>query len=132
MSNVLVDTSAWVEFFRPDGDPRYRSTVSKLIDDNEAVLCGMILSELLKGSRSDKEYRELEDRLSTLPYLETPETVWKKVGRTASLLLRKGVQVPTTDLLIATLAIENKIPVLHNDKHFPILARHTELKTVQP
>lgn len=132
MSNVLVDTSAWIEFFRPDGDLRYRSAVSQLIDDNEAALCGMVLSELLKGGRSDKEYRELEDRLSTLLYLETPETVWKKVGRTASLLLRKGVQVPTTDLLIATLAIENKIPVLHNDKHFPILARNTELKTIQP
>lgn len=132
MSSVLVDTSAWVEFFRPEGDELYRSKISQLIDNNEIAVCGLILTELLKGTRSDKEYKELEDRLSTLTYFETPEGVWKKAGKTASLLLRKGVQVPTTDLLIATIAIENKIPILHNDKHFPLLARHTDLKTAQP
>jgi predicted nucleic acid-binding protein len=130
MSNVLVDTSAWIEFFRISGDPRIREDISRLLDENAVLLCGIVLTEILKGARSDKEYRELEDRLSTLPYLETPETIWKKIGRFASNLLRRGVQVPTADLLIAFIAIENRVPLMHQDKHFSILARHTNLKVI--
>lgn len=132
MTKVLIDTSAWIEFFRPEGEAPYRLAVSQLIDDNEAALCGMILSELLKGARSDKEYGELEDRLSTLIYLETPEPLWKKAGRLASVLLRKGIQVPTTDLVIAMIALENKMPILHKDRHFLTLTKHTDLKTIEP
>lgn len=128
MSSVLIDTSAWVEFFRPDGEERYRSRISQLLDDNEAAICGIVLSELLKGARSEKEYHEFEDRLATLIYLDTPESIWKKVGKTASLLLRKGIQVPTTDLLIGTVATENKIPVLQKDKHFILLGKQTALE----
>ena len=130
MSSVLVDTSAWIEFFRINGNTGVREDISRLLDENAILLCGMVFAELLKGARSEKEYRELEDRLSTLPYLETPETVWKKIGRLASNLLRKGVQVPTTYLLIATIAIENRVPLMHQDKHFSILAKHTDLKVI--
>ena len=128
MANVLVDTSAWIEFFRKEGEPAYRDAIGTLLDDNEAALCGIILTELLKGARSDREYRELEDRLATLIYRETPETVWKKAGRLASQLLRKGVQVPTADLIIATIAIENRMPLLQKDRHFPLLQKQTDLQ----
>lgn len=131
MSSVLVDTSAWVEFFRPGGDPRYRNAISQLLDDNEAALCGIVLTELLKGARSEKEYRELEDRLSTLLYLTTTEILWKKAGRLASTLLRKGIQVPTTDLLIATISIENRVPLLQKDRHFQILEKYTSLELME-
>lgn len=130
MANVLVDTSAWIEFFRKDGEAAYRNAISTLLDDNEAALCGIVLTELLKGARSDKEYRELEDRLATLVYLETPEVIWKQAGRLASQLLRRGVQVPTTDLVIATIAIENRLPLLQKDRHFPILQRQTDLQLI--
>ena len=128
MNKVLADTSAWIEFFRPGGDKNYRSILCQLIDDNEVVLCGVVLTELLRGARSEKEYQELEEYLSTLTYFETPEILWKKAGREASLLLRKGVQVPTTDLMIATVAIEYKLTLLHRDKHYDLLQKHTSLK----
>lgn len=131
MSRVLIDTSAWIEFFRAEGEARYRSRISQLIDDNDAALCGVILTELLKGGRSEKEYRELEDRLSTLIYLETPESIWKEAGRTASQLLRKGIQVPTTDLVIATIAVKNEIPLLQKDRHFHLLQKNIHLKLVE-
>ena len=130
-TSVLVDTSVWIEFLRKDGDPRYRARLSQLIDDNRVALCGLILAELLKGARSDKEYQDLEERLAALVYLETPESLWKKSGRNASLLLRKGIQVPMTDLIIAFIGLENKIPVFHNDKHFRILQKYIPLDTLE-
>lgn len=132
MPSVLIDTSAWIEFFRPEGDSKYRALVAELIDDDEASLCGIILTELLKGARTDAEYHKLEDRLATLTYLETPESIWKQSGKQASSLLRKGIQVPTTDLVIAMVAMENHLPVLHQDKHFSILQKHTSLKILEP
>lgn len=129
MPNVLIDTSAWIEFFRPEGDVNYQNQVSQLIEDNEAAICGLILVELLRGARSDKEYRELNDRLNTLHYLPTPETTWRTSGQLASQLLRKGVQIPTVDLTIAVIAIENNLPIFHHDKHFGILEKHSRLKT---
>lgn len=131
MTSVLIDTSVWIEFFRPNGDASYRNAVCELIDDNKSALCGMILSELLKGARSEKEYKELEERLSTLLYLGTPESTWNKAGRIASHLLRKGIQVPMTDLVIAVIAIENKSPLFHKDKHFSLLEKHTDLKVFE-
>lgn len=128
MAKILVDTSAWIEFFRADGDPRYRTAIAQLLDDNEAVLCGLIFAELLKGARTEREYRALEDRLATLLYFDTPETLWKRVGRHASLLLQKGIQVPMPDLLIATIAIENGAPLLQKDRHFRLLERHLDLE----
>lgn len=126
-STVLVDTSAWVEFFRRDGDRRCREVLSGLLDENRVATCGIILAEILKGARSEEEYRELEERLETLVYLPTPEEIWRRMGRTASLMLRKGTQIPTADLLIGTIASENRLPLFQKDRHFEILARHTKL-----
>jgi predicted nucleic acid-binding protein len=130
MSNILIDTSAWIEFFRPHGDTHIRNTINQLLDDNEAALCGIILSELLRGTRTDRECRDLADRLGTLVYLSTPEELWWEAGRLGSHLTRKGVNTPTTDILIATVAIENKVPLLHKDRHFPFIARYSDLKLV--
>jgi predicted nucleic acid-binding protein len=130
MSSVLIDTSAWIEFFRPHGDSHIRSTINQLLDDNEASVCGIILSELLRGTRTDREYRDLADRLKTLVYLSTPEELWSAAGQLGSHLARKGVNAPTTDILIATVAIKNKVALLHKDRHFPLIARYSDLKLV--
>lgn len=128
MAQVLIDTSAWIEFFRPDGDGRYRTAVSQLLDDNDASFCGMIQAEILRGARSDREYRALADRLTALHYLPTAESIWSTMGSLGSQLLRKGVQVPSTDLLIATMAMQHRMPLLHKDRHFTLIAKHTALR----
>lgn len=128
MSNVLIDTSAWIEFFRPHGNAEIRTTINQLLDDNEAALCGIVLSELLRGARSDREFRDLADRLSTLIQLPTPETIWIHVGKLGYHLARKGINTPTTDILIAAIAIENKVAVLHKDRHFSLIAKHSDLR----
>lgn len=132
MSNVLVDTSAWIEFFRPQGNEGMRHRIAQLIDDNEAALCGIVLAELLRGTRSDREYRDLQDRLLTLHYVDTPEYVWVRAGHLGNQLTRKGAVVPTTDLIIACVAMSNGLTLLHQDRHFPLIAKHASLKVIIP
>jgi tRNA(fMet)-specific endonuclease VapC len=50
---ILVDTSAWIEFFR--GRDPVASLVDSAIEHNEAALCGPIVTELRRGLRTRKE-----------------------------------------------------------------------------
>ncbi len=44
-------------------------------------------------------------------------------------LRRKGITIrKANDCLIAAVCIENNIPLLHNDKDFDNIAKHTKLK----
>ena len=44
---ILVDTSAWIEFFRKK-DPYYK-VILELIDTSKVCCLGIILAELLQG-----------------------------------------------------------------------------------
>ena len=43
-------------------------------------------------------------------------------------LRKKGISVPPVDVTIAAIAILNQIPLFTKDRHFKIIARHSELK----
>ena len=89
-----------------------------MIDADEVVLVGVILAELLQGCRSREERDELAEGLLALPYLEVNQTTWLKAGNLSWALLRKGVTLPLSDLVIAALAIEHHCRVYSLDLHF--------------
>ena len=67
---VLVDTSVWIDYFQA-AESNHASALESLIrDNNRAMICGIILQEVLQGIRDDKSYTLTKDRLSRLPYLE--------------------------------------------------------------
>jgi predicted nucleic acid-binding protein len=59
LDKVLVDTSAWIEFFRKK-DPWY-SVIAGLMDDKRVCCSGIILAELIQGAKSEKELEILRD-----------------------------------------------------------------------
>ncbi len=70
----LIDTSAWIEALRRDGDTETRRMVIELAREGEAVVCEMILLELWNGARGKKEVdvvRSLEAELDLVPILPT-------------------------------------------------------------
>ena len=87
--------------------------------------------ELLAGTRSRREYTGLRARLLALPQLALRglpdfETA-AELHRTCR---RKGETVrKLIDCLIAAVAIREGVMVLHNDRDFEVLARHTRLRT---
>jgi predicted nucleic acid-binding protein len=40
------------------------------------------------------------------------------------MIQRKGLTIPTLDLIIAALAIENKSLLLHHDEHYEMIVPH--------
>ena len=57
LDKILIDTSAWIEFFKKK-EPWY-SAVSGLMDDKRVCCAGIILAELIQGAKSEKEMEVL-------------------------------------------------------------------------
>lgn len=117
---ILVDTSAWIQFFRPKGSPRLKDQVSEAIQRQSAAFTCPIKLELLTGARPT-ELQDLETGLSFATRIPLLPEHWDQAATYASRMHQKGLKVPLSDLLIATVAQANDIPVLCDDKHFLLI-----------
>ncbi len=77
-----------------------------------------MLAELLQGCRTHSEREELSEALLGLPYLEVSQSTWMKAGDLSANLLRRGVTLPLSDLVLAALAIEHECAVYTRERHF--------------
>ena len=128
MDKVIIDTSVWIDSFRPTNDLGIGLLVKDLILKDRVLIPGIIKTELLRGTRTKSEFKRLSDLLKGITYLPVAETFWEKLSEFSFQLFRQGISVPLTDSYIALLCIENKAPLLHRDKHFELIAQKTRLK----
>jgi predicted nucleic acid-binding protein len=131
MDKVIIDTSAWIESFRPQSDKAFSNLVKHLILNGRVLIPGIIKTELLKGTKNKKEYNRLNELLKGLEYLPVPDEFWEKLSQFSFSLFRKGIIVPLTDTYIALLCIENHALILHRDKHFDLIAQDFPLRQAQ-
>ena len=116
-SNVLVDTSVWIQYFnRLDSKPG--KSVEGLLREGRVVGTGIVLTELLQGTQIEKEFNAILESMAALPFLETTQNTWIKAGRISYTLRRKGITIPTTDLVIASIALEYDCLIFSLDPHF--------------
>jgi predicted nucleic acid-binding protein len=121
LARVLIDTSVWIEFFR-QREP-YHGIVTKLIDDEQVVCCGIIIAELMQGAKSDKELVVLDDFIKVFSFIsETPE-LWAAAGKLSGKLRRKGITIGLSECFIATAAASVKVQVATLDSHFEMLRK---------
>jgi len=113
---VLVDTSVLIDFFK--GKDNISAAVSSLLQTNRVVITGIIIAELLQGMNNLKEELSLTGLLEGVHISEVSTGIWIKAGRTALALRKKGINLPLTDVAIATLAIEHNLSVFTLDRHF--------------
>ncbi len=124
---ILVDSSAWIESFRSEGDAEVTRKVADLVAEGQAAVAGIIKLELLSGARGN-EVGRLHRNLSLMPLIPTQEDHYERAGRLGSELRRMGASIPASDLLIATLAVDFDIPLLHCDRHFDRIAQCRRLR----
>lgn len=128
MDKVIIDTSAWIDSFRPKADQSFSLLVKDLILMDRVLVPGIIKAELLRGTKTKSEFNRLSDLLKGITYLPVAEEFWGHLSEFSFQLFRKGISAPLTDTYIALLCIENKVPLLHQDKHFEFIAQKTPLK----
>ena len=118
---ILVDTSAWIEFFRGRGPLCDR--VDSALDADEVALCGPVVTELRRGLRSAAERARTLPLLDACHQLAEPPNLWVEAGELGFLLARKGATVKSMDLLIAVYALSHGVPLLTADADFSLMRR---------
>ena len=118
---ILVDTSAWIVSFKKARNDDLKEFIRQAIVSGHAVTSPIIILELLQGSRSVEERDSLRIKLESLDVLPITPAVWEKGYELGFSLRRKGLTIPTVDLIIAALALEHRTVLLHHDDHFEMI-----------
>lgn len=131
LAAVLVDTSAWISFFARTGSTALKRRIGALLDEDQVAIAGPIVLELLQGCRSVDEHAKIEGHVRALRWLPLEDRHWYMAGAMAFQLRRLGVTVGAVDAVIATLAESHGCPLLHQDRDFEHIARHTRLQLLR-
>ena len=129
---VLIDTTVWVDFFSGRPLPHVAALQAMIEDDEDLCICGVILTEVFQGIRSDADYRKTKEYFESLILLPMRKVTFERSASLYRSLRKKGVTIRTPiDCMIASVAIEHDIPLLHNDRDFEQIAKHSKLKIVK-
>jgi len=123
----LVDSSVWIEYLRPKGSPDVKERVRTILQKEEMVSCGIIVVEILRGARNERDFESLKESLMSLPQIPIDDTVIERASRWGFSLDRKGRVVSTTDLIIASAAYK-RARLLHSDRDFNTIASIVDLE----
>jgi hypothetical protein len=126
---VLVDTSAWITGFRRTGHPGLKEFLRYCISSGFAATCPVVILELLQGCKTEAERDNLRIKLESLDVFPITQPTWERLYELGFSLGRAGLTLPTTDLIIAAVALEHDAIVVHQDQHYELIGRHSRLRT---
>jgi len=112
----MVDSSAWIQYFRR-GEGVISDAVDRLLEEDRALLCGVVEAEILQGLRS-AERDKVADLLTALKYLDAERQDFLRAGKRLGELRRSGITIPLTDALIGALCSRHGVALLTLDRHF--------------
>jgi len=127
---ALIDTSAWVEYLRATGSPVDRMTEALLYED--AFTTDVVVAEVLMGARDDRHAEDLRRMLNRCHFVPTRPLLDFERAAQIYRACRRGGFTPRslTDCLVAAVAIDRGLPLLHYDQDFVGIAAHTSLALV--
>ena len=130
---VMIDTTVWIDFFAGRQLPHVNA-LERLIKGREDIcICGIILTEVLQGIRNDTEFRKTLELFSVMIFLPMPYSIFLSAAEIYRTLRRKGITIRNSvDCMIASVAINNDIMLLHNDRDFRPIEKHFGLKVLNP
>lgn len=127
---VLIDTSAWVEYFN-NGEPSLCRKVDAALRDEIVVMGDLIFCEVLQGLYNAKQRGEVRDLFLSLPQFEM--VGFENAERAAAnycQLRELGLTIrKTIDVLIGTFCANNGIEIIHHDRDFENMKAVVKLKT---
>ncbi len=126
---VIVDTSVWVDFFISKQVDHVNTLEAVIKNEEDICICGIVLTEVLQGIKLEKEYKKTKEYFKDLIYLPMDYSTYLKSAEIYRSLRKRGTTIRRVlDCLIASVAIENNIPILHNDKDFIEIEKYSKLK----
>ena len=128
---ILVDSSVWIDYFRGAITPQTEK-LDSLLTSEPLAIGDLILTEVLQGFDSEKDFNQARKLLTSLTVVELAgKEIAIQAARNFRTLRRHGVTVRRTiDSIIATRCIESGLDLLHNDRDFDPFAKHLGLRVV--
>lgn len=128
---IVVDSSVWIDYFNGIASEE-TDLLDRLLGHEVVVIGDLILTEVLQGFRSDRDFNKARRLLQTLVLREMlGKNLAIKSAQNYRRLRSKGVTVrKTIDVIIATFCIENRLPLLHCDRDFDPMVSHLKLDSI--
>ena len=126
---IFVDTSAWIDYFN-NVNANHTDNIDRLLQSTRMVTGDLVISELLRGFRDEKDYREARRLMDTLEYRDMVGfDIAIESAENYRFLRKKGLTIrKTIDSIIATFCIANDFELIHNDSDFDPFEEHLGLK----
>jgi predicted nucleic acid-binding protein len=129
---IVVDTTVWADWFNGVTSAQV-DRLAGAFDRQDAGLVPVILTEILQGFRSDRDFESARALLLQLPVLALDINGHAAAARLFRRLRRKGITVRgTIDCIIAQTCIDAGVELLTRDQDFVAIARHTPLRLCVP
>ncbi len=128
---ILIDTSAWIDFFNGYESPERRAVAELVAGTEELCTCGVIVAEVFQGLRRDKGREDLQRLFRKLLFLE-PSGIGlylRAADLYRSLRQRGKTARSTIDCLIAVLAEENGCFILARDRDLTLILQSGLVKS---
>lgn len=128
---ILVDTSVWIDYFN-GVENRQTEILDRILSEQSVLIGDIILTEILQGFDSDKDYRLAKQALDPLDCVHLGgKSLAIEAASNFRHLRSKGITIrKTVDMLIASWCIEHDVELLHNDKDFDRIARELPLRVI--
>ncbi len=127
---ILVDTSAWAEYFRATGSAAAVEVRRLLADDaGQVAMCEPVAMEILSGAIDDSTHLKLERLVNGLPSLAVDNAIdFRAAAGIYRAAGRSGKTIRSlNDCLIAAVAIRYDARLVHRDADFDVVAEMTAL-----
>jgi predicted nucleic acid-binding protein len=127
---ILIDTSAWVEYFRATGSAAAVEVRRLLAEEMDQVaMSEPVAMEILSGVSDESTFVKLERLVNGLPSLTIDDsTDFRSAAQIYRAARRAGRTIwSINDCLIAALAIRHSARIIHQDIDFEVIAAMTNL-----
>jgi predicted nucleic acid-binding protein len=126
---VIVDTSAWIEYFR-NGAPSVVHDVDHCLEKSLVGIGDIIFCEVIQGIKSKPDREKVSRLLLSLPQYEMVGfRIAEKAADNYRLLRSHGITIrKTIDVIIGTFCAENGFSLIHYDKDFHAMLPHVGLE----
>jgi predicted nucleic acid-binding protein len=124
VAGVVVDTSAWIDFFAG----RKAEPLEEALSIGSAVVPPIVVAELIAGAVSLEQVQAIGELLQDVPIHETPLEHWIDVGELRRTLRRNGINVTIPDAHVAQCALDRNAVLITSDAVFTRIAAHTRLR----
>jgi predicted nucleic acid-binding protein len=127
---MVFDSSTWIDFLNGKQSRNAALLQLQIREFYPVHICPPIFQEILQGIKNDERFEEVRDLvfglnlLSLDPYFAVDGAIslYRKLRKEGSTVRKPN------DCLIAFYAIHFKLMLVHNDKDFDKIAKHSALK----